>query len=62
MDLASRLEKTFNRPRLALALLAIIFGLPVLVLRYILNVLIAFFLIVRGVMEAILAMGKSTRQ
>ena len=62
MDLASKLEKTFNIPRLALALLAIIFGILVLVLPYILNVLVALFLIVWGIMEAIVAMGKSTRQ
>jgi len=62
MDLAGKLEKTFNIPRLALALLAIIFGILVLVLPYILNVLVALFLIVRGTMEAMVAMGKTTRQ
>jgi uncharacterized membrane protein HdeD (DUF308 family) len=62
MDLASKLEKTFNIPRLALALLAIIFGILVLVLPYILNVLVGLFLIVWGIMEAIVAMGKTTRQ
>lgn len=62
MDLAARLEKTFNIPRLALALLAIIFGILVLVLPYILNVLVALFLIVWGIMEAMVAIGKTTRQ
>jgi uncharacterized membrane protein HdeD (DUF308 family) len=62
MDLASKLEKTFNIPRLALAFLAIIFGILVLVLPYILNVLVAIFLIVWGIMEAMVAMGKTTRQ
>ncbi len=62
MDLASKLEKTFNIPRLALALLAIIFGILVLVLPYVLNVLVALFMIVWGIMEAIVAMGKTTRQ
>lgn len=62
MDLAGRLEKTFNIPRLALALLAIIFGILVLVLPYILNVLVALFLIVWGIMEAMIAMGKTTTQ
>lgn len=62
MDLAARLEKTFNIPRLALALLAIIFGILVLVLPYILNVLVALFLIVWGIMEAMVATGKTTRQ
>jgi len=62
MDLAGRLEKTFNIPRLALAFLAIIFGILVLVLPYILNVLVALFLIVWGIMEAMVAMGKTTGQ
>ncbi len=62
MDLASKLEKTFNIPRLALALLAIIFGILVVVLPYVLNVLVALFMIVWGIMEAMVAMGKTTRQ
>ena len=62
MDLAAKLEKTFNIPRLALALLAIIFGILVLVLPYILNVLVALFLIVWGIMEAMTAMGKTNKQ
>ncbi len=62
MDLASKLEKTFNIPRLALAFLAIIFGILVLVLPYILNVLVALFLIVWGIMEAMVAMGKTAKQ
>ena len=62
MDLASKLEKTFNIPRLALAFLAIIFGILVLVLPYILNVLVALFLIVWGIMEAMGAMGKTSKQ
>ncbi|TMI27266.1 DUF3096 domain-containing protein [Candidatus Bathyarchaeota archaeon] len=62
MDLAAKLEKTFNIPRLALAFLAIIFGILVLVFPYILNVLVALFLIVWGLMEALGSMGKRTRQ
>ena len=62
MDLAAKLEKTFNIPRLALAFLAIIFGILVLVFPYILNVLVALFLIVWGLMEALGSMGKPTRQ
>lgn len=62
MDLASKLEKTFNIPRLALAILAVIFGILVLVLPYILNVLVGLFLIVWGIMEAIVAMGKTAKQ
>ena len=62
MDLAAKLEKTFNIPRLALAFLAIIFGILVLVFPYILNVLVALFLILWGLMEALGSMGKPTRQ
>jgi len=62
MDLASKLEKTFNIPRLALAFLAIIFGILVLVLPYILSVLVAIFLIVWGIMEAMVALGKTAKQ
>ena len=62
MDLAAKLEKTFNIPRLALAFLAIIFGILVLVFTYILNVLVALFLILWGLMEALGSMGKPTRQ
>ncbi len=62
MDLAAKLEKTFNIPRLVLAFLAIIFGILVLVFPYILNVLVALFLILWGLMEALGSMGKPTRQ
>ena len=62
MDLAAKLEKTFNIPRLALAFLAIIFGILVLVFPYILNVLVALFLIIWGLMEELGSMGKRTRQ
>ena len=62
MDLVAKLEKTFSIPRLALAFLAIIFGILVLVFPYILNVLVALFLIVWGLMEALGSMGKRTRQ
>ncbi len=62
MDLAGKLEKTFNIPRLALAFLAIIFGVLVLVVPYILNLLVALFLIVWGLMEALGSMNKSSRQ
>ncbi len=55
MDLAGKLEKTFNIPRLALAFLAIIFGILVLVVPYILNLLV-------GLMEALGSMSKSSRQ
>ncbi len=62
MDLAGKLEKTFNVPRLALALLAIVFGVIVLLIPYILNIIVALFLIVWGLMEALRATGKTPRE
>lgn len=61
MDLAEKLEKTFNVPRLALALLAIVFGIIVLVIPYILNIIVALFLILWGLMEALRITGKSSK-
>ena len=59
MDLAGKLEKTFNIPRLALALRVIIFSILVLVLPYVLRVLVALFMIVWGTMEAMVAMEQN---
>jgi len=59
VDIAGKLEKTFNVPRLVLALLAILFGVIVLVVPYILNIIVALFLIVWGLMEAFRATGKT---
>ncbi len=61
MDLAGRLEKTFNVPRLALALLAIVFGIIVLVIPYVLSIVVALFLIVWGIMEALRSSGKTSK-
>lgn len=61
MDIAAKLEKTFNVPRLALAFLAIIFGIIVLVIPYVLNIVVALFLIVWGLMEALRASGKTSK-
>ncbi|HEX9430358.1 MAG TPA: DUF3096 domain-containing protein [Candidatus Bathyarchaeia archaeon] len=61
MDIAGKLERTFNVPRLALAFLAIIFGIIVLIIPYILNLIVALFLIVWGLMEAFRATGKSPK-
>lgn len=61
MDIAGKLEKTFNIPRLALAFLAIIFGVIVLVIPYVLNIVVALFLIVWGLMEGLRATGKTTK-
>ena len=62
MDLAGKLEKTFNIPRLALAFLAIIFGVIVLIVPYILNIIVALFLIVWGLMETLRATGKTPKE
>ena len=61
MDIAGKLEKTFNVPRLAIAVLAIVFGIIVLVIPYALNLVVALFLIVWGLMEALRATGKTAK-
>jgi hypothetical protein len=58
MDIAGKLEKTFNIPRIALALLAIVFGIIVLLIPYVINIVVALFLIVWGLMEALRGTGK----
>ncbi len=57
MDIAGKLERALNVPRLALAFLAIILGIVILIFRDILAILVALFLIVWGLMEAIGAWG-----
>ncbi len=61
MDIAGKLERALNVPRLALAFLAIILGIVILIFRDILAILVALFLIVWGLMEAIGAWGKTTK-
>ena len=61
MDIAGKLEKTFNVPRIALAILAIVFGVIVLLIPYTLNIVVALFLIVWGLMEALRGMGKTAK-
>ena len=61
MDIAGKLERAFNVPRLALAFLAIILGITILIFRDILAILVALFLIVWGLMEAVGAWGKTTK-
>ena len=53
MDVEKELEGTFRVPAAALAFLAIVFGILVLFFPYILNILIAFFLIVWGLIKAV---------
>jgi len=62
MDIAGKLERALNVPRLALAFLAIILGIVILIFRDILAILVALFLIVWGLMEAIGAWGKTTKK
>ena len=59
MDIAGKLEKTFNVPRLALAFIAIVFGVIVLLVPDVLRVVVALFLIVWGLMEAFRGLGKT---
>lgn len=58
MDIAGKLEKAFNVPRLAIAFLAIVFGVIVLLVPDVLRIVVALFLIVWGLMEAFRGMGK----
>ena len=59
MDIAGKLEKTLNVPRLALAFLSIVFGVIVLLIPYVLSVVVALFLIIWGLMEAFRGLGKT---
>ncbi|HYY91075.1 MAG TPA: hypothetical protein VE955_03730 [Candidatus Dormibacteraeota bacterium] len=61
MDIAGKLERALNVPRLALAFLAIILGIVILIFRDILAILVALFLIVWGLMEAVGAWGKTAK-
>lgn len=61
MDIAGKLERALNVPRLALAFLAIILGIVILVFHDLLAILVALFLIVWGLMEAVGAWSKTTK-
>jgi hypothetical protein len=52
MDMADELSGTFRVPKALIALLAIIVGILILFFPYILNVLVAFFLVVWGLLKA----------
>jgi hypothetical protein len=52
MDIADELSGTFRVPKALVALLAIIVGVLILFFPYILNILIAFFLVVWGLLKA----------
>ena len=61
VDLAEELEGTFKVPKAFVAFLAIIVGVLVLFFPYILNIMIAFFLIVWGLLKAIELGSKPSR-
>ena len=52
MDIADELSGTFKMPKALVALLAIITGILILFFPYIVNILIAFFLVVWGLLKA----------
>lgn len=62
MDVAEELSGTFKVPKALVALLAIITGILILFFPYILNVLIAFFLVAWGLLKAAELGSKSSPQ
>lgn len=62
MDVAEELSGTFKVPKALVALLAIITGILILFFPYILNILIAFFLVAWGLITAAELGSKSSPQ
>ncbi|HYY91074.1 MAG TPA: DUF3096 domain-containing protein [Candidatus Dormibacteraeota bacterium] len=62
MDVAEELSGTFKVPKALVAFLAIVTGLLILFFPYILNVLIAFFLVVWGLLKAAELGAKSSHE
>ena len=62
MDVADELSGTFKVPQTLLAFLAITIGILVLFFPYILNVLVAFFLVVWGLLKAAELGNKRAKQ
>lgn len=60
MGIVSDIEKTLQIPRLGTALLAILFGILLLMIPWLLNYLIAVGLIVWGIAEAVKASKTSS--
>jgi uncharacterized membrane protein HdeD (DUF308 family) len=60
MGIVSDIEKTLQIPRLGTALLAILFGILLLMIPQLLNYLIALGLIVWGIVEAVKASKTSS--
>lgn len=61
MDIEQEIEKTFKIPTAFLSFLAVVIGILVLFFPYILNILIAFFLVAWGLMKAF-ELGSKPRQ
>ncbi len=61
MGIVAEVEKTLKMPRIAVAILSIIIGVLILVYPNLLNILVALFLIVWGVLEAVKAGSASTK-
>ena len=62
MDVAQELSGTFKVPKALVALLAIITGILILFFPYVLNILIAFFLVAWGLLKAAELGSKSSSQ
>ena len=62
MDIADELSGTFKVPKALVAFLAIIFGVLILFFPYILNILIALFLVVWGLLKAAELGSRPNRQ
>jgi hypothetical protein len=60
MGIVSDIEKTLQIPRLGTALLAILFGVLLLMIPWLLNYLIAIGLIIWGIAEAVKASNASS--
>ena len=55
MGIVSDIERTLQIPRLGIALLAVLFGVLLLLIPHLLNYLIALGLIIWGIVEAVKA-------
>ncbi len=55
MGIVAEVEKTLKMPRIGVAVLAMVFGILILFMPTLLNYLVAVFLIVWGILEAVKA-------
>ena len=61
MGIVAEVEKTLKMPRIGVAVLAMVFGILILFMPTLLNYLVAVFLIVWGILEAVKAGSASTK-